>query len=213
MKTSSALLKSVRVVLHAIAFYHIIWPIMIPAKEAQAHPHVFIVQRLDVVFDDKGLAGIRVRWKFDDMFASMIAEDHDINRSGKFETNEIQAVKEKAFSFISEYNYFMFIKIDNTPFEVKFIKNFNAILENQTLVYEFLIPCHVTATRNFKKVKVASYDPTYYTAIYFAQKKPVSLTSADAFEVKTAIREDPDTKIYFDMVHPWTLFAEFRKKS
>ena len=212
MKTRSALLKSLQVVLQAIAFCLIIWSIMIPAQEAQAHPHVFIVQRLDVVFDDKGLAGIRVRWKFDDMFASMIAEDNDINRNGKFETNEIQTVKEKAFSFISEYNYFIFIKIDNTPFEVKFIRDFNAILENKKLVYKFLIPCHVTATNHFKKVTVASYDPTYYTAIYFTQNKPVSLTAADAFVVKTAIRQDPDTKIYFDMVHPWTLFAEFRKK-
>ena len=76
---------------------------------AYAHPHVFIVQRLNVVFDEKGLSGIKVRWKFDDMFASMIAEDHDINRNGKFETNEIQTVKEKAFSFISKHNYFFFI--------------------------------------------------------------------------------------------------------
>ena len=212
MKNRYALLKYMRVFLYSIAFCIIIWAIMIPIQEAQAHPHVFIVQRLDVVFDAKGLAGIKVRWKFDDMFASMIAGDHDLNKNGKLEANEIQAVKEKAFTFISKYNYFFFVKIDNTPFEVKFIRDFNAILENKKLVYEFLIPCHVMATNHFKKVTVASYDPTYYTAIYFTQKKPVSLTSADAFVVKTAIRQDPDTKIYFDMVHPWTLFAEFRKK-
>jgi ABC-type uncharacterized transport system substrate-binding protein len=179
----------------------------------QAHPHVFIVQRLNAVFDEKGLAGVRVRWKFDDMFASMIAEDHDINRNGKFEAGEIQAVKEKAFSFISEHSYFTFIKIDNTPFPVKFVKDFNAVLENKKLVYEFLIPCHVTATNQVKKVTVASYDPTYYTAIYFTQKKPVSLTAADGFDVKTSLKEDPDTAIYFDMVHPWTLFMEFKRKS
>ncbi|MGD8847859.1 MAG: DUF1007 family protein [Desulfobacteraceae bacterium] len=179
---------------------------------AQAHPHVFIVQRLNVVFDDEGLAGVKVRWKFDDMFASMIAEDHDINRNGKFEANEIQAVKEKAFSYISEHSYFTFIKIDNRPFQVKFIRDFNAILENKKLTYEFLIPCHVTATNQVKKVTVASYDPTYYTAIFFTQKKPVSLTTADKFDIKTSLKEDPDTAIYFDMIHPWTLFMEFRQK-
>lgn len=41
-------------------------------------PHEIIVQRLDVVFDEKGLAGIKARRKFDDMFVSMIAEDHDL---------------------------------------------------------------------------------------------------------------------------------------
>ena len=107
---------------------------LIRIPEAQAHPHIFIIQCLNVVFDEKGLAGIKVRWKFDDMFASMIAEDHDINRNGKLETSEVQEVKKKAFSFISEHSYFTFIKIDNVPFQVKFIKDFNAILENRKLV-------------------------------------------------------------------------------
>jgi ABC-type uncharacterized transport system substrate-binding protein len=186
---------------------------ILPWFKVYAHPHAFIVQRLNVVFDEKGLAGIKVRWKFDDMFAGMIAEDHDKNRNGKLETDEVQMVKEKAFSFIGEHNYFTYIKIDDRPFQVKFIKDFNAILENKKLVYEFLIPCHVTATQQPKRVAIASYDPTYYTAIYFTQKKPVSLTAADGFDVKTSLREDPDTAIYFNMIHPWTLFMEFRQKA
>jgi ABC-type uncharacterized transport system substrate-binding protein len=181
--------------------------------EVLAHPHVFIVQRLNVVFDEKGLSGIKVRWKFDDMFASMIAEDHDLNRNGKLEAGEVQEVKEKAFSFISEHSYFTFIKIDNVPFQVKFVRDFSAILENGKLVYEFLIPCYVTAATQVKKVTVASYDPSYYTAICFTEKEPVTLTLADDFELKTSLKEDPDTKIYFDMIHLWTLFMEFRRKS
>jgi len=42
-----------------------------------------------VVFDNKGLAGINFRWKFDDMFASMIAEDHDLNHNGHLEFDEV----------------------------------------------------------------------------------------------------------------------------
>ena len=196
----------------AISGCIIMCAIFLNLSVVHAHPHVFVVQRLDILFDDGGLAGIKVRWEFDDMFANMIAEDHDVDRDGQLEAKEVRSVKEKAFSFTSEYNYFHFIKIDNTPFEVKLIRDFNAILENRKLVYEFLIPCHVTATSHFKKVSVASYDPSYYTSIHFAQEKPVSLTAADDFEVLTAIREDPDTRIYFDMIHPWTLFMAFRKK-
>jgi ABC-type uncharacterized transport system substrate-binding protein len=187
-----------------------LWPRL---PKARAHPHVFIVQRLNLVFDEKGLAGVKVRWKMDDMFASMVAEDHDRNRNGTLEPDEVQSVKENAFIFIREFNFFTFIKIDKRPFQVKFIRDFNATLKNGRLVYEFLIPCHVTATDAYKKISVGTYDPTYYTAIFFAKYDPVALTTADAFELKTAIREDPDTKIYFDMIHPWTLFMEFRKKA
>ena len=177
-----------------------------------SHPHVFIVQRLEVMFDEKGLAGFKVRWKFDDMFASMIAEDHDLNQNGSLEPEEVKAVKEKAFSYLAEYNYFVFIKIDKNPFEVKFVKDFNAVLKDTQLVYEYAVPCHVAATEQPKKISIATYDPSYYTAIFFAAKGPVSLSHADAYEVKTAIREDPDTKIYYDMIHPWTLFLEFNLK-
>jgi len=184
-----------------------------PREAAQAHPHVFITQRLTIVFDAKGLSGFQVHWKFDDMFASMIAEDHDRNHNGAFEPDEVNQVRQEAFSYIKEYNYFSHIKIENKPFRVKFIQNFIAILEDNVLIYEFFIPCHVTATDRFKKITVASYDPSYYSAIFFAKTTPVVLTSTKAFEVKTGVREDPDTKIYYDMVHPWTLFLEFRKKS
>lgn len=212
MKKHKSIIQATLQFFRITTYCVVLFLLLLVWSEVQAHPHIFIVQRLDVVFDGKGLAGIKVRWKFDDMFASMIAEDHDLNRNGKFEPAEIEAVKEKAFSFISEHSYFTFIKIDNTPFQVKFIRDFNAVLENRKLVYEFLIPCHVTATNQAKKVTVASYDPSYYTAIFFTQRKPVSLTAAEGFDIKTSLKKDPDTTIYFDMIHPWTLFMEFRQK-
>lgn len=182
------------------------------APAAFSHPHVFITQRLGVQFDEKGLAGIKVSWEFDDMFASMVAQDHDLDRDGRLDPMEVRQVREKAFSYISEYNYFVFIRIDGKPFQVRFIKDFTAILEDNVLVYEFLIPCHVTAIKSDKKVTIATYDPSYYTAILFAQEKPVSVTCSEIFDVRTAVREDPETRIYFDMVHPWALFLEFRLK-
>lgn len=179
---------------------------------ANAHPHIFIVQRLEAAFDGKGLAGFNVRWKFDDMFAGMIAEDHDRNHNGRLEPDEVQSIRENAFSYLAEFNYFVFIKIENKPFKVKYTTDFTATLEDGRLEYRFFVPCHVRATRNVKKITVATYDPSYYSAIFFAKNRPVSLSDADIFEVKTAIREDPATTVYYGMIHPWTLFLEFYLK-
>jgi len=179
---------------------------------ALSHPHVFIAQRIKVVFDDKGLAGFNIQWKFDDMFASMIAGDYDKNQNGILEKNEVAAIKKESFSYLSNYNYFTFIKIDGKPFDVKFIQNFSAILNNKKLIYEFFVPCHVTATSNFKHITVAAYDPSYYSAIFFAEKDSASLDNSEAFEVKTAIKEDKSTLIYYDMINPWALFLDFRTK-
>ena len=205
-------MKKYTIIFFMLLIYYTVWAYQIQIPKAVAHPHIFISQQLNLVFNDDGLAGIKVSWKFDDMFASMIAKDHDKNQNGKFETNEIQTVKEKAFSFISEHSYFTFIKIENKAFFVKTIKDFNAILEKKKLIYEFFVPCQVLAANKAKKISVATYDPTYYTAIYFTQKEPFSIVGADSFLVKTDLKEDPDTKIYFDMIHPWTLFVEFQQK-
>ena len=184
----------------------------VTGQNLHAHPHVFIVQRLNVVFDNKGLSGIKVRWGFDTMFSSMIAGDHDHNRNGRLESKEVQTIKEQAFNYISNYNYFTFIKIDGKPFEVKYIKDFMAVLENNKLIYEFFVPCHVSAIGQFKEIIVATYDPSYYTAIFFAKNRPASLSFSEPYDVKSAIRQDKSTLIYYDMINPWALFIDFRLK-
>ncbi len=70
-----------------------------------------------------------------------IAADYDQNKNGRLEAGEVSTIKEKAFAYIAEFNYFSFIKVVDKPFQVKFIKDFNAVLDNKKLVYEFFIPC------------------------------------------------------------------------
>ena len=118
------------------------------SKIVQAHPHTFINQKIKVVFDDKGVAGFNIWWEFDEMFASMIVGDYDSNNNNVLEKNEVAVIKEKAFSYLSNFNYFIFIKIDNKVFDVKFIKDFFAKIKNKKLIYEFFVPCHVSAVEN-----------------------------------------------------------------
>ncbi len=179
---------------------------------ALSHPHVFITQRVKIVFDAQGLAGFKIYWMFDDMFTSMIAGDYDKNQNKVLEKNEVALIKKEAFSYVSNYNYFTFVKIDGKIFDVKFIQDFSAELHDKKLVYKFFIPCHIVATRNFKHVRVASYDPSYYSAIFFANKGSVSSDNSEPFKVKTAVKEDKSTLIYYGQVSPWTLFLDFRAK-
>ncbi len=178
-----------------------------------AHPHIFIVQRLNIVFENKGLAGFWVEWNFDEMFSSMIAMDYDQNQNSTLEPAEVAVVKEKAFSHIAEYDYFIFVKIDGQPFKVKWIKDFNAVLKNGRLSYHFFVPCHVKANELFKQIIIAAYDPSYYTAIFFAQNRPALVKNGDRFVIESSIKEDKSTSIYFGMLNPWALFLKFRLKS
>ena len=183
------------------------------SSDVIAHPHVFIVQRLNIVFDNQGLAGFGVEWHFDEMFSSMIAMDYDQNQNSTLEPDEVAVVKKKAFSHIAVYNYFIFVKIDGKPFKVKWIKDFNAVLKNGRLCYHFFVPCHVKADKLFKQIVIAAYDPSYYTAIFFAQKRPAFVENGDRFAIESSLKEDKSTSIYFGMINPWALFLKFRLKS
>ncbi len=152
-------------------------------------------------------------WNFDEMFSSMIAMDYDQNQNSTLEPAEVAVVKEKAFSHIAEYDYFIFVKIDGQPFKVKWIKDFNAVLKNGRLSYHFFVPCHVKANELFKQIIIAAYDPSYYTAIFFAQNRPALVENGDRFVIESSIKEDKSTSIYFGMLNPWALFLKFRLKS
>ena len=179
---------------------------------ALSHPHVFIEQRIKIVFDDQGLAGFNIHWVFDDMFTSMILGDYDKNQNEVLEKSEVALIKKEAFSYLSDYNYFTFVKIDGKPFEVKFIQNFSAEVHDKKLIYKFFIPCHVTATSNFKHVTVTSNDPSYYSAVFFADNGSVSLDNSESFKIKTTIKEDKSTSKHFGQVNPRALFLDFRTK-
>jgi ABC-type uncharacterized transport system substrate-binding protein len=196
----------------SFTIFSIIVILLISNRFASAHPHIFIIQRFEAFFDDQGFSGIKVSWNFDEMFSNMIAEDYDKNRNGSLEKEEVELIKKEAFSYISQYNYFIFIKIDNKPFEIKYIKDFSASLEKGKISYEFFVPCHVNAIEGFKNIIISGYDPTYYSAIFFAENSPVTLKNSEQFEIKTSIKKDDSTRIYYDTVNPWALFLDFKLK-
>ncbi|MGD8893057.1 MAG: DUF1007 family protein, partial [Desulfobacterales bacterium] len=72
-------------VLYLILFLNVLFM----GSDVIAHPHVFIVQRLKIVFDNQGLAGFEVEWHFDEMFSNMIAMDFDQNKNSILEPAEV----------------------------------------------------------------------------------------------------------------------------
>ena len=181
-------------------------------QEAAPHPHVFIVTRYTLVFDDKGLAGIRVNWRFDEYFSAMISGDYDSDQNGVIDPGENQQIEKEAFRYLKNFSYFTFIRIDKKPFETKFVRDFSASLDKNKLVYEFLIPCHVSAAPSYKEIRVAAYDPSYYSAVFFAKYNTLALEKEDKIQYKSRIAENKEETYYQGMVHPWELTFYFRSK-
>ena len=177
-----------------------------------SHPHVFIVHRYIVVFDTAGLAGLRVNWRFDEFFTQMILEDYDRNQNNRLEPREVETIEKEAFRYLENYDYFTFIKINQHPFKVKYVRDFNAFIHKGKLVYEFFVPCHVRAIDTFKMLRAAAYDPTYYSAIFFAKHHTVRIENGERFETTVRVDENKQETYYYDMIHPWEMTLKFRLK-
>jgi ABC-type uncharacterized transport system substrate-binding protein len=179
---------------------------------SSSHPHVFIQNTLRIVFDQQGLAGVRVKWVFDEFFGSMIADEFDHNHNNKLEKSEIIEIKKGAFANLVNFDYFSFIRINGKPFKVKYVRDFSAALASSKLIYGFMIPCHVKGTATFQEFVISQYDPTYYTRVAFAKDRPVSLEDASAFEVSYRISKNMKEAYYYGQVHPVEVILKFKRR-
>jgi ABC-type uncharacterized transport system substrate-binding protein len=176
-----------------------------------AHPHVFLHTGLQILFDEKGLSGVRVIWMFDEMFSNMIISEFDSNANGRFEPAEIDNLKEGAFSYLQNFDYFTHIKIDGNPFEVKFVRDFTAKIKGHTLVYQFLVPCHVSAIDAVKEVKLSIYDHSYYCSVFLA-KEAIAYQNHQSYEVEHRIERNRKDAYYYGQIFPEEITVRFKRK-
>lgn len=184
---------------------------LLNAGKARGHAHVWIHGGVIVHFDEKGMAGFKQEWVFDEMFSSMIIHDFDRNRNGRFEPEEVKEVYKGAFSNLKNFDYFTHVKINGKVFRVKFVKDFNAKIVKQRMVYHFFVPCHIKATSSFKKIQIAVYDESFYTSMTLL-KDQVLFKNDDNYEHHHTIELNEDEPYYYGQVYPEEIVLRFRKK-
>ena len=178
----------------------------------QSHPHIFIDNRITVVFDEDGLAGFRLNWVFDKVFSAAIIHDYDKNGDQNFNQEEIEAVKDGAFSNLINFHYFCDISIDNSPFHVQYVTDFTAATKQSRIIYNFFVPCHVRAIPGYKTVSAAVYDETYFTEISYEAQNPVTVENLDDFECGYELVENTRKAYWGGQMIPLEIRLRFRKR-
>jgi len=175
-----------------------------------AHPHVFIDYTVNFVFDQNGVTGIETQWIFDEMYSSMLIQDYDVDKDGRFSNSEIKTTKQNAFSNLENYNYFIYITIDSKCFEVKSVDNFSVDVCDNRLVYRFFITCVVPVTPSYKKIEICMYDETYYVDLLPLGDDPVRLTNASNIDYTYNVYEDTKESRDYGEIYPYSIRLKFR---
>lgn len=183
-----------------------------PGAFVFAHPHVFMANKVETVFDDSGLAGFNITWDADEFSTASLTDGYDENENGKIDKNELDQFTNDCREHLKSTSYFTWLKINNTPVSTIEAGNFSVVITNNTLVYSFFIPCKVNAEKKNTTITFSQYDNSYFTWIGFAKEKPATLLNGEQFNISQKIAEDKTVSYYFGMVHPVALIINFSKK-
>ncbi len=169
---------------------------------AQAHPHVFIDNVATFVFDQRGVAAIRLRWTFDEIFSASIISQFDRNKDKSFDAEELKALKAGAFDNLQNFGYFSHIDVDDKPVPTKRVTGFKAEIVKDQLVYEFTVPLDAAVDPRRQHLVVGIYDPEYFVDIDVAGKDAVRFEGNAGISCTAPVLENPRKPIYGGMVFP-----------
>lgn len=186
--------------------------LLLSAHPVAAHPHMFVLANYVVEFNDSGLNGVYVSWQFDEMYSVGTVQAFDENGDGIFNQKEADELAKLGTEHLVQFSYFTNISVNNTAMPVTNIRDMRVRFENNQLIYTFFVPCSIPIGKERVKIKISPYDPEYYAAIFFAETNPVGYQNGEGFTIDSEISEDPETSIFFDMIHPITLSMVVHKK-
>jgi len=162
---------------------------LLPTAGAWTHPHAFAECGLDFVFDEKGLAGVRVRMAFDEMFSVIVLQEIDPDLYAEDDPElDREHVEELELMEFKDYGYFTHILVDGRRVRVEEVEDFSARVRNGRLTYELFVPCAVAAGTEPRRVTVSVFDDTYYREMTLPNGS-VSLQGGERFSLNPEIGE------------------------
>jgi len=132
---------------------------------ADAHPHVFVTSRSEVVFSPgKAITGIRHAWTFDPAYSSYVTQGLDLDHDGKLSSQELKALAEENTESLKEFDYFTFAKANGRKQAFDPPREPTMTYEDGKVVMRFLLPL-AKPVPSSSLFAVEVNDPSFF--VYF----------------------------------------------
>ena len=151
---------------------------MMLVAPAQAHPHVWVTMKSELVYaPDGSVTGIQHHWAFDDMFSAFATQGLASKEKGKFTREELAPLAQTNIESLKEYKYFNYATADGKKAEFADpLPGYWLDYQNSILVLNFVLPFKQPVKAKYLKVEI--YDPTIFVDFEFSKTKPVELIDA-----------------------------------
>jgi len=160
---------------------------LIFAPAVQAHPHVWITLKGDVVFSPDGkVAALRYVWTFDDMYSAFATQGLDKNGDGQFSREELAELAEVNVTSLEEFNYFTVAKNGGDTLAFGKPKDYWLQMDKDILTLHFTLPLLNAVTQ--KNFTADIFDPSFFVDLSFPEGAKVELIGAPANCTADAVR-------------------------
>lgn len=161
--------------------------------QAEAHPHVFVDAKMEIVGGPDGTLGsIRNIWRFDELFSSSVLFDFDKNKNGELDPDELDEVGKTVLGSIAEWSYYTFVSVKagdlafNPPPEIR------ALYQDGQLLLFFEMKPKQTVDLKSTPVTFTVYDESFFVAFDFADENAFQLLDLPKTCTKAFTQPNPD---------------------
>ena len=155
--------------------------LFVPGGAAQAHPHVFVEARSEVVFDaDRRVTGIRHVWQFDEAFTAFAVQGLDADGDGKLTREELQPLAQINVESLAEYDFFTYLQRGDQDIDFGEPEEYWLDFYGGKLTLFYTLPLAQPLVMDASKITLEVFDPTYFVAFEMSRDTPFELVSAPA---------------------------------
>ena len=181
---------------------------------AQAHPHVWVIVKSDVVYAPDGSAtAVRHHWTFDEMFSTFATQGMDTKKAGGLTRADLAPLAEVNVTSLKDFEFFTFAKADGNKPDFNDPSDYWLEHTDGRLTLHFTLP--FKAPVKAKQLDVEIYDTSFFVDFALFEKEPVTLVGAPAGckiaaqgPRTAAAPQQPLNEAFFQNLSPGSGFGE-----
>jgi len=172
-------------------------------RPALAHPHVFIDNTVDFVFDGGGkITGLRMTWVFDDVFSDELLGDFDANHDKDFDAAESRKIAATIWPNMKPFHYFTYVWVDKKDLGLILPSDFKASAAKGIVTFDFLVALPAPVDPRKQSIAVEVYDHEFYVEVDLHKAEPVRFTQMGGIACTPHIRDDASRAYFGGYVNP-----------
>lgn len=151
------------------------------AAAAQAHPHVWVTIKSEIVYAPDGtVTGVRHAWTFDDMFSAFAVQGLELKSKAAPTREELAPLAKVNVESLKEFDYFTYAKADGRKLQFgdPAAGAYWLTYDDARLTLHFTL--QVKQPAKAKALDLEVYDPSYFVDFTFVENSPVALAGAPA---------------------------------